>query len=1094
MIWYDTETCGLHGMPVLIQYQRDDEEIQLHSIWTRPIHETLDLIQMMMNHEGGLVGFNMAFDHFHLTKIYNTLALYPDYEAFPVDIIDELAMLEPKAMDGRCLKPKHCLDLMLHARKGPYQSTMDREDVKIKKVPTALAYALADRLNTLIPMNPIYFARSKSGKQWHVLDIDLEDGEVDINFKNVVLKFAPSSALKALVVDIGLVDKNDVMIFSDVEVASSLRPEEYGYAPVALAGVFDDKGRWKQTGPGNWRDTWPSKIKYHIEHWGYNDIARTYSRNDVVYTRKLWDYFGRPCMDDDDSVLACMVGSVRWKGFALDIPGIKQLKESAQKEADRVPFIWAPEKVLYYIKEKMDDIEQAFITSTGKIILEEIAGWKTEQGQHPAGIRAREVLDARSADKEVELYNKLIHAGRFNPSFKVIGTLSTRMSGADGLNPQGINHDEHVRSKFPLSFGGNYQLDGGDFDGFEVCLADAEYNDPNLHKDLLSGKKIHALFGQYVFTNMTYEQILADKDIYTKCKQAVFALLYGGEAETLKTRLGVELEIANEAYRRFVSVYPEVGKARKKVFDMFCITQDAWIMTDEGPRQVYELIGKSFNALVDGKSYYSKGFFHSGTKDVYEIETEDGYKITASADHPFLVNYLANPSRYEKGVDLWKKLSDLKIGDKLKLHNHKDVEWESYGSYDDGYVMGWLFGDGSINKINGSVRLWFYKEDVCVLEYLEKVLKAERILNSDGSYCLQSIYLNNLVKDYGIKYNKIIDNSIEKASSDFYKGFISAFFDTDGCTDLKTKKLRLGQADLPRLEAIQRMLLRLGIQSAIRKQYSAGMKQTKYGLVMRKDMFSLDIYAENCEVFNKRIGLRHKRKQENLTIAINNCDPKRNYKNYFVTKVKSITKKEPKEMFDVQVIVAESFDANGFVVHNCSMRQPGGIGSKVEWHTPADYIESLFGFRRYFTLENRIAEALFSLANDPPKDWLKLKLKVTRRDREQSVAGACRSALYGAAFSIQAAAMRAACNHRIQSSGAQITKRLQRRIWDIQPSGIGDWLVEPLNIHDEINSVDHKDVVGRVDGVVLETVESFRETVPLIKMIWKKGIKTWAEK
>ena len=47
------------------------------------------------------------------------------------------------------------------------------------------------------------------------------------------------------------------------------------------------------------------------------------------------------------------------------------------------------------------------------------------------------------------------------------------------------------------------------------------------------------------------------------------------------------------------------------------------------------------------------------------------------------------------------------------------------------------------------------------------------------------------------------------------------------------------------------------------------------------------------------------------------------------------------------------------------MRQPGGIGSKVEWHEPADFVESMLGFRRYFTLENRICKTLFDLADDP---------------------------------------------------------------------------------------------------------------------------------
>src|SRR5262249_25539841 len=58
--------------------------------------------------------------------------------------------------------------------------------------------------------------------------------------------------------------------------------------------------------------------------------------------------------------------------------------------------------------------------------------------RHPASERAQEVLDARMAEKEIELYDKLIQAGRFHASFKVIGTLSSRMAGADKLNPQGV--------------------------------------------------------------------------------------------------------------------------------------------------------------------------------------------------------------------------------------------------------------------------------------------------------------------------------------------------------------------------------------------------------------------------------------------------------------------------------------------------------------------------------------------------------------------------------------------------------------------------------------------------------------------------------
>ena len=178
----------------------------------------------------------------------------------------------------------------------------------------------------------------------------------------------------------------------------------------------------------------------------------------------------------------------------------------------------------------------------------------------------------------------------------------------------------------------------------------------------------------------------------------------------------------------------------------------------------------------------------------------------------------------------------------------------------------------------------------------------------------------------------------------------------------------------------------------------------------------------------------------------------------------------------------------------CSMRQPAGIGSAVEWHEPANYIESIFGFRRYFTLENQICKALYHLANRPPKHWKRFTGTVVRRDREQKISGATMSALFAAAFALQSSNMRAAGNHVIQSSGAEITKRVQKNIWDIQPSGVHGRRVQPMNIHDEVMCPTHPDSVDEINMVVTDTVESFREKVPLIEIDWGDDLNSWADK
>ena len=771
MIYCDTETCGFHGPTVLIQYaEESDRDIYLHDVWSTPKVETMELIEHIV--EEGIIGFNLAFDAFHLIQTYTTLSLMSS----GIPDIDEYAAMEFKATQGRCLKFAHALDLMLYARKGPYQSTMDRSDIRIRRVPSTIASDLAAELTRRVPLPDIYFARKKDPTtRWKVYDIKNDLGEEVLEFKDVVLKFSPSIALKALAHDV-LGHKDDLILkFVDIEVDPVWRPVELGYAPYATA-----IGK-----PGKWNGAWPEVIQKHIDHWAYNKYARQYAKKDVQYTYELHDYFkANPVpgielqVDDVDSTLACMVAAVRWKGYKIDIPKIKELRTTALERKSKAQYNFnSPEVCRRYLMQTLNETESVVLSRDGKLstrgqILEHVAKWreaevcdacegmgcdKCDEGLinseelHPAAARALEILDYRHAGKEIELYEKLLTAGRFFASFKVIGTLSSRMSGADGLNAQGIKHDKVVRACFPLA-DTEYDLSAGDFSGFEVCLADAVYNDPKLHAELLKGKKIHGLFGTKLFPDFTYEQILAtdglegDKNKYSRSKQSVFAMLYGGEAYTLSTRAGVPEKVAEQAYREWVATYTVWGECRSKIIRRFC-----------------------------------------------------------------------------------------------------------------------------------------------------------------------------------------------------------------------------------------------------------------------------------------------------------------------------------------------------------TIRQEAGIGSRITWADPDEYMASMLGFRRYFSMENKVAKALFEIAEDPPAGW-DTRTKVVRRDREQSAQGAARSAVFAAAFAIQASNMRAACNHEIQSTGAELTKILEARIWGVQPAGINGWRVQPMNVHDEILTPTWPTYVPEVKKVVTDFVEEYKSLVPLLAIDWHDKIENWSQK
>lgn len=781
MIFLDTETCGLHGMMVLLQWAVNDGKINLYNVWKEPISDTLELLEWIAGHE--VCGFNLAFDWFHISKLYATFSTAPDFAWIPEDHIDELAVIEEKArLSPLCIKPKAAMDLMLHSKKGPFQSLMDRKDVRVRRVPNQLCEMLQTELEKRVELDGIYFAKraNPNAPQWSIRDSKDKDGNIDPAFKDVVLSFQPSGALKVLAEH--ALGVKDVTVFKDIEIEKAWRPKEYGYAPFALA-----VGK-----PGKWNWAWPEVIHQHITHWGYNRLARQYAEKDVEYTRSLHRYFGSPESGDVDSELACMVGAVRWRGFRIDIPALKVQRDIAIANCEDTPI--APTAVKPYLREVMSLKEQIVLTKgTGKDILEAIAGkpitddndnvigwewgWKQDDEPHPAAVRAKEVLDARKAKKEIELFDKLILAGRFHASFKVIGSKSSRMSGTDGLNPQGIKKSNEVRGCFPFTERG-YVLGIGDFDAFEVCISEAVYKDPKLREDLTKShkcthcnqtgqinntdcpvckgkgeyiQKIHALFAMELF-DISYDKILASKgsktkDYYTDGKRGVFGMNYGGDANTLVNRLGIDEDTAIKAYEGFGRRYPGIAKARKRIIDMFC-----------------------------------------------------------------------------------------------------------------------------------------------------------------------------------------------------------------------------------------------------------------------------------------------------------------------------------------------------------SMTQPGGIGTQVIWKEPADYIESLLGFKRYFTLENKICKALFDLAESPPPAWRKLRLKVNRRDRLQTVSGAVQSALFGAAFGLQGANMRAAANHEIQSTGADITKYVQKRVWDLQPCGVYKWQVQPMNVHDEVITPCVPELADDVERMILESTEEFRDKIPLIKMEWNKEAQSWAEK
>jgi hypothetical protein len=284
-----------------------------------------------------------------------------------------------------------------------------------------------------------------------------------------------------------------------------------------------------------------------------------------------------------------MVAAERWHGFRIRRERVQQQIDILDAKRDnRIPT--APTRVLPWLQEVLTPMERAvFGRKTDKQTLKEMIDLECPDcdgvnssdcttccgtGKHPVGVRASQVLAQRSLAKERDVFRKLLQSHRFHPSFKVIGSLSGRMSGADKTHPQGVQHVDTIRDLYLLAdFDKGYVLCGGDFDSFEVVLAIADYGDARLEADVQAGKKIHALFALKMFPEYTMAEILTSKgtpnDKYTLGKQGVFALTYGGNQSTLVRRHKIPQEVADRAFNGFFDDYPGIAAAREKLSQEF---------------------------------------------------------------------------------------------------------------------------------------------------------------------------------------------------------------------------------------------------------------------------------------------------------------------------------------------------------------------------------------------------------------------------------------------------------------------------------------------------------------------------------------------
>ena len=356
-----------------------------------------------------------------------------------------------------------------------------------------------------------------------------------------------------------------------------------------------------------------------------------------------------------------------------------------------------------------------------------------------------------------------------------------------------------------------------------------------------------------------------------------------------------------------------------------CVTADTMVLTDQGRLPVRELIGTEFNAIVNGKSYKTTGFWKTGTKPVYLLTTSDGYSVRATSNHKILT------------TDGWKELKDITEEDSVVLNHNTDIIFGDDTDFEKGWLVGSFHGDGTVS--GKSAKLVYWNDEIGTSsEYARSMLSKhfytykpfnasinEKYDGKNSSIAFESAALYRYCQEIGAIVDGRKNNleNIESMSNSFKLGYLAGMIDSDGSWQGSINRglsLRVWQRSLKRLEQMQRLLIDLGIKSVIYKDRNRSRPNINSQLPGIKnldpgEMNELSISGTSLVDLLKIIKLQNKKYLE-LYDEVKKY--KRGpYQSKFASKVKSKALNGFEDVYDVTVDEVHCFDANGIIVHNC---------------------------------------------------------------------------------------------------------------------------------------------------------------------------------
>ncbi|MFZ1753252.1 MAG: LAGLIDADG family homing endonuclease, partial [Caldilineaceae bacterium] len=369
-----------------------------------------------------------------------------------------------------------------------------------------------------------------------------------------------------------------------------------------------------------------------------------------------------------------------------------------------------------------------------------------------------------------------------------------------------------------------------------------------------------------------------------------------------------------------------------------CVTGETLIYTAEGLQRADALArsGQPQKVVVDGRFGVetvqpASEVFETGVKDVYRLETKEGYSLRLTGNHQVMT---------ARG---WVETQHLQPGDRVHILNRSGA-FGTAGTRDLGLVLGWLVGDGTVNQIR-AVLSFFGEEKTELAPLFASAVTA--VVDTDRHYSaghsrsypvgiteilerdevrIQSDRLRLLAEEYGLDLNKLqVPDVILRGTQEAQQAFLQALFTADGTVSDGGKKgcaVRLTSVSEALLQDVQRVLLNFGVFSRIyRERRPAGMRRLPDGKGGYQEYFcqayhELAVSKDNLIRFAEQVGFLSQAKQSVLLAYLERMQ-RGPYQESFTARVKRLVHEGREMVYDLTQPTTHSFVANGFVVHNC---------------------------------------------------------------------------------------------------------------------------------------------------------------------------------